>query len=74
MSSEVTILVIDDDKTTRETLVDIIQTMGHRAIAVGTGKEGDEKCELHNAHFNFNDDAIETGVMVLAELVRQFRA
>ncbi len=40
MTPKVTILVIDDDRSTRETLEDIIEEMGYEALCAPDGKEG----------------------------------
>ncbi len=39
-------------------------------VYLGAGKEGEKPGSLHSAHFDYNDDILETGAKYFAELVK----
>ena len=55
MTSTVTILVIDDDRSTRETLEDIIEEMGYEALCAPDGKEGIKALKENSVDYVLTD-------------------
>ena len=66
------VLVLDDDRDVAQTIKDVIEDQGYRAICVGNGREALAILEQHPVQFVFTDLAMP--VMTGTELLREMQA
>jgi CheY-like chemotaxis protein len=69
------LLITDDDRTTRETLREILEPSGYRTILAGSGEEAVEIASNNEVHLALMDMHLPriSGLEALS-LVRQFKA